>query len=73
MGWVEKRIDALKRGRKLTWIERRMLEHANPVHLFLLLIAAVVLVTGLWENNVSYSLVGLAIALLGHVYCWMQK
>lgn len=72
MGWVEKRVDALKKGRKLNWIEKRMLEHANPVHLFILLIGGLVLITGLWEHNLSYSLVGLAVMLLGHIYCYFR-
>jgi hypothetical protein len=73
MGWVEKRVDALKKGRKLNWIERRMLEHANSVHLFVLVVVAMFLITGLWEHDWTYTVIGIVMALLGHVYCWLKR
>ncbi len=73
MGWVEKRIKAIQKGKKMRWIEKRMLEHANPVHLFLLLIAAMFLITGLWEHDWMYTGIGVVVVLLGHVWCWTRK
>lgn len=32
MGWAENRIERHHRGGAANWLERRMLEHANPVH-----------------------------------------
>lgn len=73
MGWAERRIKAIKKGKKVSWIEKRMLEHANPVHLFLLLVAILFLITGLWEHDWTYVVIGIVVALLGHVWCWIRK
>jgi hypothetical protein len=32
MGWAENRIQEYQHGKPANWLERRMLEHANPVH-----------------------------------------
>jgi hypothetical protein len=46
MDWVEERIEAYRDGEDATWMERRSLEHANPVHMPLAVIGAVISGTG---------------------------
>lgn len=73
MSWIEKRMAAFKKGKPLNWIERRALEHANPISLLLLLLAVMFLITGLWEHDWNYILSGLILVLGGHIYCWLKK
>jgi hypothetical protein len=55
MGWAEHRIEEYQHGKPANWLERRMLEHANPVHYSMGLAAvagfvvAVVLFVGLFN------------------------
>ena len=67
----KRRIEGYRHGRPATWLERRMLEHANPVHF--------VLGAGR-HGGVRLRTVGTRLvldrrrvgpALLGHVYCWV--
>ena len=39
MGWAEDRVEDYAEGHRATWLERRALEHANPVLLALALAA----------------------------------
>ncbi len=48
-----------------------MLEHAQPVHFVVAWVAAVGLVYGLWAHNWFWIIGSSALALLGHVYCWI--
>lgn len=73
MGWAEKRVEEYKRGKDATWVERRMLEHANPVHLVLAIIGAGLLIYGLWVHCWALIIAGVALNLLGHLYCWLKK
>ena len=73
MGWAERRIEEYQYGKPATWIERRMLEHANPVHLALGIAACVGFVYGLWTHDWPWIIGSAALALLGHVYCWTRK
>ncbi len=73
MGWAETRIEEYQHGRPASWLERRMLEHANPVHFALVLAATVGFVYGLWAHNWLWIIASSALALLGHVYCWTRK
>lgn len=72
MGWAEHRIQDYQHGQPATWLERRMLEHANPVHFPLALAASLGLVYGLWAHAWAWIIGALALALLGHVYCWTR-
>jgi hypothetical protein len=73
MGWAEDRMKDYRRGQRATWLERRALEHANPVHLALALMASAGFAFGLWTHNwVAIAAAGV-VALLGRVYCWMCK
>lgn len=73
MSWAEKRIQQYKDGRPATFVEKRILEHANPVHLCLALIGVAAVIYGLWMHLAAWILVGVALNLLGHIYSWMQK
>ena len=73
MGWAETRIEQYKQGQKATWIERRILEHANPVHLVLQVLGAIPLIHGLWAHNWGFILLGLFINFMGHIYCSLKK
>jgi hypothetical protein len=72
MGWAEKRIEAYQDGEDATWMERRSLEHANPVHLPLALVGAVIIGYGLWAHDRRWIGVGLRLNIIGHLYCWRQ-
>jgi hypothetical protein len=73
MGWAENRVKAYQRGHRATWLERRVLEHANPVHFVLALAAGAGFAAGLWLHD--WIAIGAAalLALAGHVYCWTRK
>ena len=73
MGWAEKRIEEYKQGKKSTWLERRILEHANPVHFPLAMIAQVSLIYGLWIHSWMYIIGAMMLGFAGHLYCWIQK
>ena len=73
MSWVTKRIQQYKNGEKATFIEKRCLEHANPVHIVLLSIGAIGIVYGLWMHDYTWIIGGLVLNGLGHIYCWIQK
>lgn len=72
MGWAENRVQQYQLGKRANWLERRMLEHANPVHFPLALASSVGFVFGLWMHDwlaiVGASLLGLS----GHIYCWTR-
>jgi len=73
MGWAEKRIEQYNQGQKANWLERRSLEHANPVHLVLAVIGAIAIVYGLWVHNWLLIVIGILLNLLGYLYCRLQK
>lgn len=73
MGWAENRILKYQNGESATWLERRMLEHANPVHFPLAVTASLGLAYGLWRHKWSWIVGSSALALLGHAYCWTRR
>jgi hypothetical protein len=73
MGWAEGRIQEYQHGQPASWLERRMLEHANPVHFPLALAASIGLGYGLWAHDWLWVSGSAALALLGHVYCWTRQ
>jgi hypothetical protein len=73
MGWAENRIAGYQHGRPASWLERRMLEHANVVHFPLALASTAGFVYGLWTHDWLWIIASSALALLGHVYCWTWK
>jgi hypothetical protein len=73
MSWAEKRIDEYKQGKDATWLERRVLEHANPVNCIAHIIASVVGIYGLWMHDWIWIIACIVIALIGHLYVWLKK
>jgi fatty acid desaturase len=73
MSWAEKRIEEYKRGKEATWLERRMLEHANPVNCAAHIIASVAGIYGLWMQDWTWIITCIVIALIGHLYVWLKK
>jgi hypothetical protein len=73
MGWSENRIEEYRQGQQATWLERRMLEHANPVHFPVALAASAGFIYGLWTHDWPWIIGSSALALLGHIYCWTRK
>ena len=51
MGRAEMRIQQYSQGQQANWLERRVLEHANPVHLLLQCLGAIPFIYGLWIHN----------------------
>jgi fatty acid desaturase len=73
MGWAEKKIEEYTQGKKATWLEKRALEHGNPFHFLLGIIAVIVAVYGLWTHNWAWIVAALVLGFLGHLYCWLKK
>jgi hypothetical protein len=69
MGWAEHRVEEYQKGEGANWLEKRMLEHANPVYFALAGAAAVCLGYGLWMHNWPAISVAALLALFGHTYC----
>jgi hypothetical protein len=70
MGWAEQRMREYQAGKPATWLERRMLEHANPLHFTLALVAGAGLAFGLWTHEYVVLLGAALLALSGRIYCW---
>ena len=70
MGWAEDRVEDYRRGAAATWLERRMLEHANPVHFPIAVAASLGIFYGLWTHRWPWIVGSSALALAGHAYCW---
>lgn len=73
MSWAENRVAEYQHGSPATWLERRMLEHANPVHFAVAWIGMIGLVYGLWIHDWRWIIGSVAVAAAGHIYCWMWK
>ena len=73
MGWAEHRIQQYQHGQPAKWLERRMLEHANPVHFPLAVAASAGLAYGLWTHRWPWIVGSMALASAGHLYCWTRQ
>ena len=73
MNWTDYKFAQYRRGVPATWLERRMLEHANPVHFVLAWVAMVGLCYGLWTHDWPWIVGSLIVAAVGHVYCWLWE
>ncbi len=73
MGWAESRVRAYQRGERAGWLERRMLEHANPVHFPMAVAASIGLIYGAWVHSLPWIVASAALALAGHLYCWTRS
>jgi hypothetical protein len=51
MSWTEWKLQQYSQGKKANWLERRCLDHANPVHFALQIVGAVPFIWGLWVHN----------------------
>jgi len=72
MSWAEKRIKEYQAGREATWLERRVLEHAEPLHLTLQIISLPLLVYGVWSHDWLLISAGIALNVIGHIYTWLR-
>lgn len=73
MGWAEKRIKEYGEGQKATWLEKRLLEYSNPVHLVLTTIASVMAIYGLWTHSWMWIGISVGLTILAHLYSWLKK
>jgi hypothetical protein len=73
MGWAENKVEEYHHGKPAGWLERRMLEHANPVNFAVALITTVGLVYGVWMHDWIWIIGSAVVALLGHIYCWIWR
>ncbi len=72
MGWAAQRMEQFHQGKKATWWERRFLELAEPICFALTLFGIVVFTVGLWNHDVIWISSALAVAALGHAFCWLD-
>jgi 1,4-dihydroxy-2-naphthoate octaprenyltransferase len=73
MSWADKKIKEYKNGAVATFLEKRNLEHANPLLFTLLLIGISIIAGGLWEHSWMAIVIGGLVCFLGHVYVWTKK
>ncbi len=73
MSWAKKRIQQYKEGQEATFLEKMALEHGHPVNCVASIIAFIFLGYGLWIHNYIWIIAGVAVGLLGHLYCWIKK
>lgn len=71
--WVKKKIESYRQGREATWLEKRVLEHANPVHWVLAVIGLIVIIYGLWTHAFLLIIFGIVFNIIGHVYTWIYE
>ena len=72
MGWSDHRIEEYRQGQPSTWLERRMLEHANPVHFRMALLSSAGFIYGLWTHDWLWIIGSSVLAFAGHAYCWTR-
>lgn len=73
MGWAAFRIHEYQLGKQSTWLERRMLEHANPLHFMLAVIAVIGFSYGLWMHDWIWIVGATVLSIVGHVYTMTWK
>ncbi|WKZ26576.1 MAG: hypothetical protein QY304_00525 [Candidatus Paceibacterota bacterium] len=73
MSWSSKRIQEYKEGGEASWLEKRALEHAEPIHLILIILSLPLLVYGLWEHSWFFIGIGIALNFVGHINTWIRK
>ena len=73
MGWAEKRVKEYQKGQKASFLELRVLEHANSVHMLLSIPYFALLLYGLWIHNIQIIILACIIAIIAHSYCWLQN
>lgn len=73
MGWAKFRIQQYNQGEKANWLEKRSLEHANPVNLGFHVLGAIPLIYGLWIHNGKFIILGVILNGIGHLYCRLME
>ncbi len=73
MSWADKRIKEYKEGEIPTFLEKRALEHADPVNCTATIVAFAVLVYGLWMNEWLFIGISVTIGFIGHIVSWFRK
>lgn len=73
MTWADKRIRQYREGEEPTVLERIALEHGHPANFAASILALAAIGYGLWAHQGIWIGVGVALAVLGHLYCWAQK
>jgi len=73
MKWVEKRIQQYREGRNPNILEKLALEHGHPVNFLAHLLALAALIYGLWMQEWVWIIVAALLAIVGHLYCRLQK
>lgn len=73
MGWVEIRLQQYNEGERATWLERRAIEHSNPVNFAFHVIGAIPIICGLWIHSWGLIAAGVLLDLVGHLYCWFKE
>lgn len=73
MGWANYRMDQYHQGKYATWLERRILEHANPLHFILTVIAGLGIAYGLWAHESWLIIFFACLCFLGHAYSCLWK
>lgn len=73
MGWVEKRIQQYRDGKNPNIFEKIALEHGHPVNFLASILSLAALIYGLWMQSWAWIIVAVLLAIVGHLYCRLQK
>lgn len=73
MSWADKKIEEYKEGGTPTFLEKRALEHADPVNCIATIMAFAVLIYGLWTNEWFLIGISVTIGFIGHIVSWLRK
>lgn len=73
MSWADKKIMAYKNGTVATFLEKRNLEHANPLLFTLLVIGIIIIIWGLWVHSWTAIISAAVLTFLGHIFVWTRK
>lgn len=73
MSWADKKIMAYKNGATARFLEKRNLEHANPVLFTLLILGGSIITCGLWQHTGSAIAAGIILCFMGHIFVWTRK
>jgi hypothetical protein len=73
VGWAAHRLREYEYGSRATWLEKRILEYANPVHFALAVVAGAGYAIGLWTHDWLAIAGATLLVLFGHAYCWTRN
>ncbi len=72
MGWAEKRIEEYRNGEEPGFLEKRALEHAEPVNCAASILGFLLLLYGLWMHDFFFIGLAVLVGILGHVVSWTK-